>query len=148
MPDIRQTDDMGSVVQKLLAWLARPFQFEGRILQVTASAGVTTYPEDGEEPETLLRNADLARARAKDLGRGSFQLCTAELTAKAVERLDLQSGLQRALQKRGVLPQLPADRQPGVRPRRRLRGARPLAASGERHACLRRGSSPSPRRPA
>ena len=99
MPDIRQTDDMGSVVQKLLAWLARPFQFEGRILQVTASAGVTTYPEDGEEPETLLRNADLARARAKDLGRGSFQLCTAELTAKAVERLDLQSGLQRALQR-------------------------------------------------
>jgi len=99
MPDIRRTEDMSSVVQKLLASLARPFQFDGRVLQVTASAGVTTYPDDGEEPETLLRNADLARARAKDLGRGNFQLCTPELTAKAVERLELQSGLQRALQK-------------------------------------------------
>ena len=98
MPDIRRTEDMSSVVQKLLASLARPFQFDGRILQVTASAGVTTYPDDGGEPETLLRNADLARARAKDLGRGNFQLCTPELTAKAVERLELQSGLQRALQ--------------------------------------------------
>jgi diguanylate cyclase (GGDEF)-like protein/PAS domain S-box-containing protein len=98
MPDIRQPEDMSSVVQKLLGSLARPFQFDGRILQVTASAGVTTYPEDGEEPETLLRNAELARARAKDRGRGNFQLCTPELTAKAVERLELQSGLQRALQ--------------------------------------------------
>src|SRR6185369_16908990 len=42
MPDIRRTDDMGSVVQKLLSSLARPFQFDGRVLQVTASAGVTT----------------------------------------------------------------------------------------------------------
>jgi len=97
MPDIRHTDDMGSVVQKLLSSLAKPFQFDGRVLQVTASAGVTTYPEDGEEPETLLRNADIARARAKDLGRGNFQLCTPELTARAVERLELQSGLQHAL---------------------------------------------------
>jgi diguanylate cyclase (GGDEF)-like protein len=97
MPDVRRTDDMSGVAQKLLSAVDRPFQLEGKTLQVTTSIGVALYPEDGENAEGLLRNADAAMYRAKDLGRNSFQLCTPELTALAVERLGLQNGLQAAL---------------------------------------------------
>ena len=97
MPDVRQAGDMSGVAQKLLSVVGRPFQLDSRVLQVTTSVGVATYPDDGESAEALLRNADAAMYRAKDLGRNGFQLCTPELTAMAVERLGLQSGLRQAI---------------------------------------------------
>ena len=97
MPEVRQTDDMSGIAQKLLSIVRDPFKLEERTIQISASVGIATYPEDGEDGDTLLRNADAAVNRAKDLGRNTFQLCTPELTAKAVERLALQNGLQLAL---------------------------------------------------
>ncbi len=104
MPEVRQADDMSGIAQKLLSIVRHPFKLDERTIQVSGSLGIATYPEDGEDSDTLLRNADAAVNRAKDLGRNSFQLCTPELTAKAVERLALQNGLQLALdQKEFVL---------------------------------------------
>ncbi|MEP6993701.1 MAG: EAL domain-containing protein [Acidobacteriota bacterium] len=97
MPEVRQGDDMSGVAQKLLAIVGHAFQLDGHSIQITASVGIGTYPNDGEDDDTLLRNADAALQRAKDKGGNNFQLCTPELTAKAVERLSLQSGLQQAL---------------------------------------------------
>ncbi|HYX22426.1 MAG TPA: GGDEF domain-containing phosphodiesterase, partial [Thermoanaerobaculia bacterium] len=72
---------------------------DDRSLQVTASVGVATFPEDGQDAEELLRNADAAMYRAKDNGGNTFELCTPELTALAVERLELQNGMRVALDK-------------------------------------------------
>ena len=97
MPDIQQTSDLGTIAQKLLAAVSRPVNVKGRALEVTASIGIACYPEDGEDSEILLRNADTAMYRAKELGRNGFQLCTAELTSQAAARISLESGLKAAL---------------------------------------------------
>ena len=97
VPDLRQGEDLSRFAQKLLALASHPVEIDERTLQVTASVGVATYPDDGQDAESLLRNADTAMYRAKDLGGNNFELCTPELTAMAVERLELQSGLRLAL---------------------------------------------------
>jgi diguanylate cyclase (GGDEF)-like protein/PAS domain S-box-containing protein len=97
MPEVRDADDASGIAQKLLSIVRNPFQFDGRAVQITASLGIAMSPADGEDAETLLRNADAATHRAKAVGRNTFQLCTPELTSLAVERLTLQTGLQLAL---------------------------------------------------
>jgi diguanylate cyclase (GGDEF)-like protein/PAS domain S-box-containing protein len=97
VPDLRQTGDMSRFAQKLLILLGRPVELDERTLQVTASVGVAMFPDDGADAEALLRNADAAMYRAKDIGGNNFALCTPELTAMAVERLELQNGLRQAL---------------------------------------------------
>ena len=84
------------VAEKVLASLRQPFEIEGRELFVTASIGVSLHPADGMDAETLLRNADVALYRAKDLGRDNCQLFAPAMTAAASERLDLESELRRA----------------------------------------------------
>jgi diguanylate cyclase (GGDEF)-like protein/PAS domain S-box-containing protein len=97
MPDARPAQEMTAVAQKLLEAVSRPFQIGGQPLRISASLGIASFPDDGESAETLMRNADVAMYRAKELGRNNFQLCTPELTSRAVERLALQSGLRQAL---------------------------------------------------
>jgi diguanylate cyclase (GGDEF)-like protein/PAS domain S-box-containing protein len=97
IPDVSRAEDISIISQKLLASVAQPLQVEGRALQITASIGVASYPNDGEDAESLLRNADTAMYRAKEVGRNNFQLCTPELTSRAVERLNVQDGLRLAL---------------------------------------------------
>jgi diguanylate cyclase (GGDEF)-like protein/PAS domain S-box-containing protein len=103
MPDIRQTENLSAIAQKVLAAVARPVQIEGRTLAVTASIGIACYPEDGEDPEVLLRNADNAMYRAKEIGPNGFQLCTAELTSRAVARIALESGLRTAVDRKELV---------------------------------------------
>jgi diguanylate cyclase (GGDEF)-like protein/PAS domain S-box-containing protein len=97
MPDLRQTEDMSHVAQKLLSVVGNPFQIEGRTIHLTSSIGVAVYPDDGGAAESLLHNADAAMYRAKAIGQNSYQLCTPELTASAEERLALQNGLRLAI---------------------------------------------------
>jgi diguanylate cyclase (GGDEF)-like protein/PAS domain S-box-containing protein len=98
VPELRQSEDLASIATKLLGLVGRPFSLGGRTIQVAASIGIASYPEDGTDPEALLRNADAAMYRAKELGRNNFQLCTRELTQRAAEHLDLQKGLRLALE--------------------------------------------------
>ncbi len=97
MPDARPTQEMTAVAQKLLETVSRPFQIGDHAIRISASLGIASFPDDGESAETLMRNADVAMYRAKEVGRNNFQLCTPELTSRAIERLALQSGLRQAL---------------------------------------------------
>jgi diguanylate cyclase (GGDEF)-like protein/PAS domain S-box-containing protein len=103
VPDLKQSGDMSRLAQKLVGLMARPVELEDRTLQVTTSVGVATFPDDGQTADELLRNADTAMYRAKDSGGNSFELCTPELTAAAVERLELQNGLRLALDRNEFL---------------------------------------------
>ncbi|WP_116367060.1 sensor domain-containing protein [Parahaliea mediterranea] len=85
------------LVEKLLKALAEPFRIEGRDIHVLASMGICLYPGDGDDTQTLLRNADAALFRAKERGRNTFEFYTEELTRNALARVLLESNLRRAL---------------------------------------------------
>jgi diguanylate cyclase (GGDEF)-like protein len=90
---------LAGVAQKLITALSAGFPLSGQEYHVTASIGVSTYPDDGEDQQTLLKNADIAMYRAKEQGRNSFQFYSAQMNVHSVERLSLESGLRRALER-------------------------------------------------
>jgi diguanylate cyclase (GGDEF)-like protein len=87
-------------MQRIIAKIAEPINVDGHELLVTCSAGVSLYPQDGPDVETLLRNADAAMYRAKDRGRNNFQFYTAEMNQQVNERLKMENGLRRALERK------------------------------------------------
>ena len=97
LADMGHVDDAARVAQKILDIFAQPFHILGRELFMTASLGITLYPFDDKDVLGLLRNADVAMYRAKEVGRNNYQFYTAQMTAKAVEALALESDLNRAL---------------------------------------------------
>lgn len=90
---------VGGVSQKLIEALAAPFSIGGEEYRVTASIGVSSYPDDGSDPESLLKNADTAMYRAKQKGRNAFEFYSPQLSNGAIERLSLEAGLRRALER-------------------------------------------------
>lgn len=85
------------VVDKIRESLRRPFDLEGHEVTVTASIGITIYPEDGLDADTLIKYADTAMYRAKEAGRDAFRFFTAEMNAQSLARLDLENALRRAI---------------------------------------------------
>jgi diguanylate cyclase (GGDEF)-like protein len=90
---------VGSVSQKLIDALAAAFTIGGREYRVTASIGVAVYPQDGADSESLIKSADAAMYRAKQKGRNAFEFYSAQLSTDAIERLSLEAGLRRALER-------------------------------------------------
>lgn len=95
--DLQRRQDALAVGEKILDALRRPFRLHGHELYVSASLGVSVYPADGAEAEVLLKNADVAMYQAKDQGRDTVQMYSPTMSARALERLDLESDLRRAL---------------------------------------------------
>jgi diguanylate cyclase (GGDEF)-like protein/PAS domain S-box-containing protein len=90
-------EDAAVVAKKIIAQLNQPFDLEGTELYVTASIGITLYPTDSTDRDELIRNADVAMYRAKDLGRNNYQFYTPDLNRRTREMLSLESELRRAL---------------------------------------------------
>jgi diguanylate cyclase (GGDEF)-like protein len=97
--DLQRSDHAPRLAAKVLKALEPPFTIEGETVYVTASVGLALYPEDGDESDSLMRNADSAMYRAKELGRNNYQLCTPGMNTRALERMSLESGLRRALER-------------------------------------------------
>jgi diguanylate cyclase (GGDEF)-like protein len=87
------------VAQKILAAIAKPFTLMGQECRVTASIGISVYPQDGLDEQTLTKNADVAMYQAKKEGKNNFQFYSEELNAHSLERLTLESGLRHALER-------------------------------------------------
>lgn len=92
--DIR---DAALVAQKILGALAQPFTVKNHEVFVTTSIGITVYPLDDGNSDTLLRNADSAMYRAKELGRNNYQFYVSDMNTKAAQRLKMENNLRRAL---------------------------------------------------
>jgi len=86
-------------MQRIIAKVSEPVVLEGQELTVTCSAGISLYPQDGPDVDTLLKNADAAMYRAKDHGRNNFQFYTAEMNKLVNERLSLEANLRRAVER-------------------------------------------------
>jgi diguanylate cyclase (GGDEF)-like protein/PAS domain S-box-containing protein len=89
-----------AVVDKIRDALRRPFDLSGHEVTVTASIGITVYPDDGLDADTLIKYADTAMYRAKEAGRDAYRFFTAEMNAQSLARLELENALRRAIEQR------------------------------------------------
>ena len=92
--------DLGDVADKLLYAAAQPFEIDGQECQLSASIGIATFPADGKDAQTLLKNADIAMYRAKNKGKDNYQFYASEMNVHTVERLAFEARLRKALERR------------------------------------------------
>jgi diguanylate cyclase (GGDEF)-like protein/PAS domain S-box-containing protein len=97
---LQDVDDAEQVGRKILNHVSRPYLLDSREFVVTASIGIAVYPEDGADVETLMRNADIAMYRAKELGRNDLQMCSHDMSIEVVERMTLENDLRRAIERK------------------------------------------------
>ncbi len=90
-------EEIASLVQRLLDRLVKSLSVDTDGLEVTPGVGIAVYPGDGDDFESLLRNADTALRHAKQTGRDNFQFFTAEMNAQVSERLQLETDLRHAV---------------------------------------------------
>lgn len=99
MPDLEDCSGAAVLSAKLLEALLLPMNVLGHEFSPIGSIGISLYPRDGSDSNALLKNADAAMYRAKELGRGNFQFYTEEMNARTLDRLRMESGLRRALER-------------------------------------------------
>jgi diguanylate cyclase (GGDEF)-like protein/PAS domain S-box-containing protein len=92
-----QEEGVYRAMQRVMAAMSQPFVIDEREFKITCSAGIASFPRDGEEADTLLRNAETAMYRAKDLGRNNFQLYSSDMNSDLGERLTLETDLWKAV---------------------------------------------------
>lgn len=98
LPEIDTLQEVVGVAQKLQHLLADPFRLDEKEVFLGASIGISLFPDDGVDGETLLRHADLAMYAAKEGGRNTFQFFAPEMNLRIREKQRLEAGLRRALQ--------------------------------------------------
>jgi diguanylate cyclase (GGDEF)-like protein len=99
LPELDEEMYVPIVARKIISAIDRPFVLLGHDFRVTASVGISIYPEDGLDEQTLTKNADIAMYKAKQDGKNNFQFYSENLNANSIERLVLESGLRHALER-------------------------------------------------
>lgn len=97
---IAHAEDAALSASKILTALGMPHRVKEHDLQITVSVGISIYPGDGTDAETLVKNADIAMLNAKESGRNNYQFFKPEMNEHALERQSLESGLRHALNRR------------------------------------------------
>jgi len=97
LPELGRGDAAAHVAEKILAAVARPFTIMGQEFRVTVSIGISSYPEDGLDEQTLTKNADIAMYQAKEGGKNGFQFYAVARNMNTLERLTLEASLRHAL---------------------------------------------------
>ena len=97
LPEVDHVEDAAKLAERVISHVKAPFVIDEHELYVTTSVGIAVYPEDGQTVEQLIKNADTAMYRAKDLGRNAYQLYTPSMNARSFERLAMESSLRHAL---------------------------------------------------
>jgi diguanylate cyclase (GGDEF)-like protein len=96
--DLPQAEDAALIAHEIVQALARPLRLDERLLHVTASIGLATFPADGDSADLLLKQADAAMYRAKAEGRNGFQCYTRDMGLQALQRVELHSALRLAVE--------------------------------------------------
>ncbi|HSI21613.1 MAG TPA: EAL domain-containing protein [Methylophilaceae bacterium] len=99
LTDGKYGEDAALTADKILAELALPHRLDQNELHITTSIGISVYPEDGQDAETLIKNADTAMYHAKEKGRNNYQFFSSEMNTRAVARQIIEAHLRFALEK-------------------------------------------------
>jgi diguanylate cyclase (GGDEF)-like protein/PAS domain S-box-containing protein len=99
LPEVRQPEDAAIAARRVLQALAKGHSIGGHDLHVTTSIGVSLYPDDGLDVDTLIKNADTAMYQAKENGHHSYQFFRPAMNVRAVERQSIEEHLRRALER-------------------------------------------------
>ncbi|AFY74558.1 PAS domain S-box/diguanylate cyclase (GGDEF) domain-containing protein [Synechococcus sp. PCC 7502] len=97
LPEVKQVEDVVKVAEKILKSLSQPFHLDHHEMYITASIGICLYPHDGDDGDTLLKNADVAMYRAKEQGRNHYQIFTQSMHERAFEWMFMESSIRRAI---------------------------------------------------
>ncbi len=98
LPQLSNAQDAGSVAERILEVLSKPFTVDGHAFYPEASIGIAVFPGDGEDPETLVRNADTAMYHSKNAGRNRFEFYGETMSTEATRRFRLSTRLRSALE--------------------------------------------------
>lgn len=99
LPETESAEQVATVAQKVLSASLNPININGQECRVTASIGISLYPDDGKDEQTLMKNADIAMYRAKEEGKNNFQFYSPDIEARSLERLVLENNLRMALER-------------------------------------------------
>jgi len=99
LDDINRTQDAAIVARRIIEESSKPFNLEGHEVFVTASIGISIFPDDGRDIVTLIKYADTAMYHAKDLGKNNFQFYSRSMTDNAFELLLLENQLRHAMER-------------------------------------------------
>ncbi len=91
--------DAGVVASKIRESLRQPFEVQGNSITLTASMGISMYPSDSLDPDTLVKNGDTAMYRSKKAGRDTYRFFTAEMNARAIQKLEQENALRKAVER-------------------------------------------------
>ena len=99
LPYIENPEGAGFCAQKMLATLALPHRIDQHELHISVSIGISIYPDDGQDAETQIKNADIAMYQAKENGRNNYKFFEQDMNARAVHRQSVEVSLRRALER-------------------------------------------------
>ena len=102
-PYIEHAEDAARSAQKILAALALPHSIDRHDLHIGASIGISIYPDDGQDAETLIKSADTAMYHAKENGRNNYKFFEQSMNVRAVQRQSTEASLRRALERQEFL---------------------------------------------
>jgi diguanylate cyclase (GGDEF)-like protein len=91
--------DAGVVASKIRESLRQPFEVQGNSIMLTASMGISIYPSDSLDPDTLVKNGDTAMYRSKKAGRDTYRFFTAEMNTRAIQKLEQENALRKAVER-------------------------------------------------
>jgi diguanylate cyclase (GGDEF)-like protein len=98
LPDMAEVEAVERLAQDVRQVLATPFQYGGHSIRITASIGISLYPEDGRDPETLVKNADMAMFRVKEVGKDNVLHFNTQLQARYTRKLQVEHHLRQAIE--------------------------------------------------
>ena len=99
LEDIDSREKVFETAARLLDIMSRPYDVNGQRVRLTISMGITFFPDDGRDPDTLIKNAELAMYRSKELGKNALQIFTTKMDAKVRRNIRLQELLHQALER-------------------------------------------------
>ena len=103
LSEVEQEEDTAILARRMLQQVTRTHTIDHQDLHITASIGVSVYPDDGKNAETLIKNADTAMYQAKEKGRQGYQFFKPAMNVRAVERQSIEEGLRRALERQELV---------------------------------------------
>lgn len=99
LPELNHAEAAGEVAHRLITALSQPLQLGGHEIAITASIGIAVFPDDGTDVDSLVKHADMAMYFTKREGRNGFRFYNESMSSRALERLTMEQGLRRALER-------------------------------------------------